>query len=131
MQILQRPGWSRPKGFSHGIAARGTMVFVAGQVGFDLDEKFQTDDLAGQARQALANIVAILAEAGGKPEHIVRMTWFLADKDEYNANLKGIGEAYRDVIGRFFPVMTAVQVGGFVVPGTKVEIEATAVIPDA
>jgi len=131
MQILQPPGWRRPKGFSNGIATRGNMVFVAGQVGFDANEVFQTDELAGQARQALANIVAVLAEAGAKPEHIVRMTWYLADAEEYNANLKGIGEAYRDIIGRHFPVMTAIQVAGFVEHGAKVEIEVTAVIPDA
>lgn len=131
MQVLQPPGWRRPKGYSNGIAARGTMVFIAGQVGFDVNEEFKTDNLVDQSRQALANIVTILAEAGAKPGHIVRMTWYLADKDEYNANLKGIGEAYRDVIGRHFPVMTAIQVAGFVEDGAKVEIEVTAVIPDA
>ena len=107
------------------------MVFVAGQVGWDASEQFRTDDLAGQVRQALANIVAVLAEGGARPEHIVRMTWYLADKAEYNAHLKEIGEAYRDTIGRVFPVMTAIQVAGFVEHGAKVEIEATAVIPDA
>lgn len=130
MQMLQPPGWSRPKGYSNGVAARGTTVYVAGQVGWDAREEFRTDDLAGQVRQALENIVAILAEAGAKPEHIVRMTWYLGDKDEYNANLTIIGEVYRDVIGRNFPAMTAVQVGGFVEHGAKVEIEATAIIPD-
>ena len=130
MKILQPPGWPRPKGYSNGIAARGTMVFVAGQVGWDVDEKFRSADLAGQVRQTLSNIVAILAEAGAKPEHIVRMTWYLGDKDEYNASLKGIGDAYRDIIGRVFPVMTAIQIAGFVEHGAKVEIEATAVIPD-
>lgn len=131
MQVLQPPGWRRPKGYSNGIATRGTMVFVAGQVGWDASEQFRTDDLAGQVRQALANIVAVLAEGGAKPEHIVRMTWYLADKSEYNARLKDIGEAYRDTIGRVFPVMTAIQVAAFVEHGAKVEIEATAVIPDA
>ena len=131
MQVLQPSGWRRPKGYSNGIAARGTMVFVAGQVGWDASEQFRTDDLAGQVRQALANIVAVLAEGGAKPEHIVRMTWYLADKAEYNARLKDIGDAYRDTIGRVFPVMTAIQVAGFVEHGAKVEIEATAVIPDA
>ncbi|CAG4883906.1 Putative translation initiation inhibitor, yjgF family [Georgfuchsia toluolica] len=131
MQVLRPPGWRQPKGYSNGIAARGTMVFVAGQVGFDVNEEFKTDNLVDQSRQALANIVTILAEAGARPEHIVRMTWYLADKDEYNTNQKGIGEAYRDVIGRHFPVMTAIQVAGFVEDGAKVEIEATAVIPDA
>ena len=131
MQVLQPPGWRRPKGYSNGIAARGTVVFVAGQVGWDANEQFRTDDLAGQVRQALPNIVAVLAAGGAKPEHIVRMTWYLADKSEYNARLKDIGEAYRDTIGRVFPVMTAIQVAGFVEHGAKVEIEATAVIPDA
>ena len=130
MQILQPPGWQRPKGYSNGIAARGTMVFVAGQVGWDASGQFRTDDLAGQVRQALENIVAILAAGGAKPAHIVRMTWYLADKHEYNARLKDIGDAYRDVIGRVFPVMTAVQVAGFVEHGAQVEIEATAVVPD-
>ena len=130
MQILQPPGWPRPKGYSNGIAARGTMVFVAGQVGWDLDEKFRSADLVGQVRQTLINIVAILAEAGAKPEHIVRMTWYLGDKDEYNASLKAIGDAYREIIGRVYPVMTAIQIAGFVEHGAKVEIEATAVIPD-
>ena len=131
MKVLQPAGWRRPKGYSNGIAARGTMVFVAGQVGWDANEQFRTDDLAGQVRQALANVVAILAEGGARPEHIVRMTWYLANKAEYNARLKDIGDAYRDTIGRVFPVMTAIQVAGFVEHGAKVEIEATAVIPDA
>jgi enamine deaminase RidA (YjgF/YER057c/UK114 family) len=130
MQALQPPGWKRPKGYANGIAARGTLVFVAGQVGWDESETFRTGDLAGQVRQALENVVAILAEGGAKPAHIVRMTWYLADKDEYNARLKDIGNAYREIIGMHFPVMTAVQVAGFVEPGAKVEIEATAVVPD-
>jgi enamine deaminase RidA (YjgF/YER057c/UK114 family) len=130
MQILQPPGWPKPKGYSNGIAAKGRLVFVAGQVGWNAQEKFETSDLAGQARQALKNVVAILAEAGAGPEHICRMDWFLADVKEYNASLKEIGAAYREVIGRHFPVMTAVQVGGFVETGAKVEIEVTAVLPD-
>ena len=130
MQALQPPGWKRPKGYANGIAARGTLVFVAGQVGWDESETFRTGDLAGQVRQALENVVAILAEGGAKPAHIVRMTWYLADKDEYNARLKDIGNAYREIIGMHFPVMTAIQVAGFVEPGAKVEIEATAVVPD-
>ena len=131
MHALQPPGWKRPKGYANGIAARGTLVFVAGQVGWDETEIFRSGDLAEQVRQALENIVAILAAGGAKPEHIVRMTWYLADKDEYNACLREIGEAYRAVIGKHFPVMTAVQVAGFVEHGAKVEIEATAVVPDA
>lgn len=130
MQVLQPPGWARPKGYSNGIVAKGRLVFVAGQVGWNAQEKFETSDLAGQARQALKNIVAILAEAGAGPEHICRMDWFLADAKEYNASLKEIGAAYRDVIGKHFPVMTAVQVGGFVETGAKLEIEVTAVLPD-
>ena len=130
MKILQPPGWPKPKGYSNGIAAKGRLVFVAGQVGWNAQEKFATSDLAGQARQALKNIVAILAEAGAGPEHICRMDWFLADVREYNASLKELGAAYREVIGKHYPVMTAVQVGGFVETGAKVEIEVTAVLPE-
>jgi enamine deaminase RidA (YjgF/YER057c/UK114 family) len=130
MQVLQPPGWGKPKGYSNGIVAEGRMVFVAGQVGWNAQEKFDTDDFVGQARQALANIVAILAEAGAKPEHIVRMTWYVGDRREYLASAKALGAAYREVIGRHFPVMTAIQVAGFVEDGAKLEIEATAVLPD-
>ena len=130
MKILQLPGWPKPKGYSNGIVAKGRLVFVAGQVGWNAQEKFETSDLAGQARQALKNIVSILAEAGAGPEHICRMDWFLGDVKEYNASLKELGAAYREVIGRHYPVMTAVQVGGFVETGAKVEIEVTAVLPD-
>jgi enamine deaminase RidA (YjgF/YER057c/UK114 family) len=105
------------------------MVFVAGQVGWDGNEDFLTGDLVGQARQALMNIVGILAEAGALPQHIVRMNWYLADSKEYNNRLAEIGEAYRDTIGRHFPAMTALQVAGFVEDGAKVEIEVTAMIP--
>lgn len=129
MQVLQPKGWGRPKGYSNGIAVSGKMVFVAGMVGWDENEKFNSDDLADQVRQALTNIVAVLTEAGAGPQHITRMTWYLGNKDEYNSKLKEIGEAYRDVIGRNFPVMTAVQVAGFVEHGAKVEIEVTAVMP--
>ncbi|OGA45572.1 MAG: enamine deaminase RidA [Betaproteobacteria bacterium RIFCSPLOWO2_12_FULL_63_13] len=130
MQILQPPGWAKPKGYSNGIAAQGRMVFVAGQVGWNAEEKFETSDFAGQARQALKNIVAILAEAGARPEHICRMTWYVGDRHEYNASLKELGAAYRETIGRNFPVMTAIQVAGFVEEGAKLEIEVTAVLPD-
>lgn len=130
MQVLQPRGWARPKGYSNGIACTGKMVFVAGQVGWDENERFQTDDLAGQVRQTLKNVVAVLAEAQAGPEHIVRMTWYLGDRNEYHAKLKEIGEAYRQIIGHHFPAMTAVQVAGFVEDGAKVEIEATAVIPE-
>lgn len=130
MQVLQPPGWAKPKGYSNGIATRGKIIFVAGQVGWDENEKMNSDTFAGQARQALKNIVAILAEAGAKPEHIVRMNWYVGDKHEYLASLQELGPAYRETIGRHFPVMTAVQVGGFVEEGAKLEIEVTAVLPD-
>ena len=129
MQMLNPAGWTRPKGYSNGVSAAGRMLFVAGQVGWDSKEVFQTDDLVGQVRQSLTNIVAILAEAGAKPEHIVRMNWYLEDKDEYNARLGEIGEAYRELIGRHFPAMTALQVAGFVEVGAKIEIEVTAMLP--
>ena len=130
MQVLQPPGWRRPKGYANGVVATGRMVFVAGQVGWDAEERFATDDLAGQVRQALQNVVAILAQGGARPEHIVRMNWYLADAAEYNARLADIGAAYREVIGKHFPAMTALQVAGFVEEGAKVEIEVTAVVPD-
>ena len=129
MQMLNPAGWMRPKGYSNGIAAAGRMIFVAGQVGWDSQETFRTDDLVGQVRQSLTNIVAILAEAGARPEHIVRMNWYLADKDEYNARLDEIGGVYRELIGRHFPAMTALQVAGFVEHGAKIEIEVTAMLP--
>ncbi|MBE7460438.1 MAG: RidA family protein [Zoogloeaceae bacterium] len=129
MQMLNPSEWTRPKGYSNGVTAQGQMIFVAGQVGWDGNEVFQTDDLVGQVRQALANIVAILSEAGARPEHIVRMNWYLADKDEYNARLAEIGAAYRELIGRHFPAMTALQVAGFVEDGAKIEIEVTAMLP--
>jgi len=130
MQVLQPPGWAKPKGYSNGIVAKGRTIFVAGQVGWNAQEKFETSDFAGQARQALKNIVAILAEAGAGPQHICRMSWYVADAKEYNASLKDLGAAYREVIGKNFPVMTALQVAGFVEAGAKLEIEVTAVIPD-
>ena len=130
MQILQPPGFAKPKGYSNGIVAKGRLVFIAGQVGWSAQEKFETSDFAGQARQALKNIVAILAEAGAGPEHVCRMNWYVADAKEYNASLRELGAAYRDVMGRNFPVMTALQVAGFVEAGAKLEIEVTAVLPE-
>ncbi len=130
MQFLQPPGWARPKGYSNGVVASGRMVFVAGQVGWDESEKFQTDDLVGQIRQALTNIVAILAEADARPAHIVRLNWYLKDAAEYNARLGEIGAVYRELIGKHFPAMMALQVAGFVETGAKVEIEATAMLPE-
>jgi enamine deaminase RidA (YjgF/YER057c/UK114 family) len=130
IQILQPAGWASPKGYSNGIAARGRTVVIGGQIGWDGQCRFHTDDFAGQARQALQNIVDVLAEAGGKPEHIIRMTWYVLDKHEYLAAYPQLGRAYREVIGRNFPAMTAVQVAGLMEDAARVEIEATAVIPD-
>jgi len=129
MKILQPAGWAAPRGYSNGIAAAGTVVSIAGQIGWTAQCVFESDDFAAQARQALANIVAVLAEAGGKPEHIVRMTWYVTDKREYVAAYPAIGMAYRELIGRHFPAMTAVQVAALIEDRAKVEIEATAVIP--
>ncbi|HYB58448.1 MAG TPA: RidA family protein [Alphaproteobacteria bacterium] len=129
MQVLQPPGWPRPKGYSNGIAAEGRLVFIAGMVGWNEAERFETDALAGQARQALKNILAVLAEAGGTAAHICRMTWYVTDKQEYLAHLRELGAAYRELIGNHFPAMTLVEVSALVEDGAKVEIEATAVVP--
>jgi enamine deaminase RidA (YjgF/YER057c/UK114 family) len=129
-QVLQPPGWARPKGYANGVAVRGRQVFVAGMIGWDGQGQFHTDDLAGQVRQALHNVVAVLAEAGAKPEHIVRMTWYVTDKREYMREAREIGAIYRAVIGSFSVAMTAVQVAALIEDRAKVEIEVTAVIPD-
>lgn len=130
MNILQPPGWIQPKGYSNGIAAQGRQVFVSGMIGWDEQGQFQTDDFAGQARQALHNIVAVLKEAGAHPEHIVRMTWYVVDKKEYLASAKEVGAAYREIIGKHYPAMTAVQVTALVEDRARVEIEVTAVVPE-
>jgi enamine deaminase RidA (YjgF/YER057c/UK114 family) len=127
---LQPPGWAEPKGYANGIAARGTMVFVGGQIGWNARQRFEAADFVGQARVALANVVAVLAAAGARPEHLVRLTWYVVDKREYLAGLKALGVAYREVIGRHYPAMTAVEVAGLIEDAARVEIEATAVIPD-
>ena len=129
MEVLQPPGWARPKGYVNGVAASGCMVFVSGMVGWDEQEQFQTADLVGQVRQALTNVVAVLAEGGAKPEHIVRMTWYVRDKRAYVAAYKDIGTAYREIIGKHFPAMTAVQVSDLIEDQALVEIEVTAVVP--
>jgi enamine deaminase RidA (YjgF/YER057c/UK114 family) len=129
-QILQPAAWKPAKGYANGIAtAGGRMVFLGGQIGWTADQIFETDDFVGQTRQALKNIVDILAEAGGSPEHIVRLTWFVTSKKDYLANLKELGEAYREVMGRNFPTMSVVQVVALIEDAAKVEIEATAVLP--
>ena len=129
MQILHPKHWARAKGFSNGIVAEGRQVFVAGQVGWNAEQKFASADFAAQVEQALVNIVEVLAEAGARPEHIVRLTWYVTDKREYVSRLSDVGQAYRRVIGRHFPTMTLVQVVALVEDRAKVEIEATAVIP--
>jgi enamine deaminase RidA (YjgF/YER057c/UK114 family) len=132
-RTLQPAHWPRPRGYANGIAAIGTHVAIAGQIGWNDREQFETDDLVGQVRQALANVLAVLAEAGGRPEHIVRMTWYLVDKREYLARVREIGSAYRDVLGSggsvHYPAMSAVQVVALMEDRAKVEIECTAVIP--
>lgn len=133
---LQPPDWAKPRGYANGIAARGTMIFVAGQIGWNGACEFETDDFAGQTRQALLNIKAVLAEAGAGPEHMVRMTWYVIDKHEYVGAYRAIGEAYREIMrgadGEVaFPAMTAVEVAALIEDRAKVEIEVTAVLPDA
>jgi enamine deaminase RidA (YjgF/YER057c/UK114 family) len=130
MEILQPPAWPRPRGYANGIAASGRMVFVSGTIGWDAQEVFRAADLVGQVRQALRNIVEVLAEARAKPEHIVRMTWYVVDRHEYVAALREIGSAYREILGRHFPAMTAVQVAGLVEDQARVEIEVTAIVPE-
>jgi enamine deaminase RidA (YjgF/YER057c/UK114 family) len=127
-EILQPPGWARPRGYANGIAAEGRQVFVAGQIGWDAGQRFTSDDFAGQLRQALANVVAVLACAGAVPEHIVRMTWYIISRDEYLASLAEVGAAWREIMGRHYPAMSVVVVAGLVEPRAKVEIEATAVV---
>jgi len=130
MKMLQPPDWAPPKGYANGVAARGTLVFVGGQVGWDGQQQFASDDFVAQARQALRNIVDVLREAGARPEHIVRMTWYVTDRGEYLGNLRELGQAYREVIGRHYPAMTAVEVSALIEKRARVEIEATAVVPD-
>jgi enamine deaminase RidA (YjgF/YER057c/UK114 family) len=128
--ILQPEGWAKPVGYANGIAARGKLVFVGGQVGWNSQCTFETDDLVGQVRQALRNVLAVLAEAGAGPQHIASMTWYFTDKAEYRANLKPIGQIYRALLGRHYPAMAAVEVAALIEDRAKVEIQAMAVIPD-
>ncbi len=128
--FLQPPGWAPAKGYANGVAARGTLVFVGGQIGWNAQQQFETDDFIAQTRQTLQNVVAVLKEAGAGPEHMVRMTWYVIDRVEYNARLKELGAAYREVIGKHFPAMTCVEVAALMEARAKVEIEVTAVLPD-
>jgi len=130
MRTLQPPGWPRPKGYSNGVMARGQVVCIAGMIGWDEEGRFPAADLAGQVRQALLNVRAVLAEAGAKPEHIVRMTWYVTDKREYLAEAAAIGAAFRELIGSYNAAMTAVEVRALMEDLAKVEIEVTAVIPE-
>lgn len=130
-RVLKPDGWARPRGYSHGMAARGLQIFISGQVGWDTDEKFPSPRLADQVRQALLNIVAILAEAGASPQHLVRLTWYVTSRDEYFEQLADIGAAYRAAMGLHYPAMSVVQVVALMEKEARVEIEATAVLPDA
>jgi len=127
--ILHPRDWKPARGYANGVAADGRMIFMAGQVGWNAEQKFESQDFVAQTRQALQNVIAILCEAGGKPEHITRLTWYVTDKKEYLSRLVEVGEAYRSVMGKHFPAMTMVQVTALVEDGAKVEIEASAVVP--
>lgn len=129
MQVLLPQGWPRPKGYANGVAASGRMVFVAGMIGWDEQCVFHTGELVGQVRQALKNVVAVLAEGGARPEHIVRMTWYVTSKREYLEAAPQIGQAFREIIGHFGIAMTAVEVSALIEDQAKVEIEVTAVVP--
>jgi enamine deaminase RidA (YjgF/YER057c/UK114 family) len=130
MNTLQPPGWAPAKGYTNGISARGTQIFVGGQIGWNAQQQFESDDFIAQTAQTLRNIVAVLNEAGAGPEHMVRMTWYVVDRVEYIARLKELGAVYREVMGRNFPAMSCVQVAGLMEVRAKVEIEVTAVLPD-
>ena len=130
MKILQPPGWARARGFSNGISCSGNLVFIAGQIGWTGQGAWEAKDFAGQFRQSIKNIISVLNEAGGKPEHIVRLTWYVIDKQEYLGALKDVGAAYRELMGRHYPTMAVVQVSGLVEDEARLEIEATAVIPE-
>jgi enamine deaminase RidA (YjgF/YER057c/UK114 family) len=127
---LQPPDWAEPKGYANGILARGALLFVGGQIGWNAQQQFESDDFVAQTRQALLNIAAILKAGGAGPEHMVRMTWYVVDRVEYIDNLKALGGAYREVMGKNFPAMTCVEVAGLVEERARVEIEVTAVLPD-
>ena len=130
MTTLQPPGWAPAKGYANGISARGTQIFVGGQIGWNAQQQFESDDFIAQTAQTLRNIVAVLQEGGAGPEHMVRMTWYIVDRVEYNARLKELGGVYREIMGRNFPAMSCVQVAGLMEERAKVEIEVTAVLPD-
>ncbi|HEY2254570.1 MAG TPA: RidA family protein [Variovorax sp.] len=130
IKLLQPPGWLSPKGYANGVSARGTQIYVGGQIGWNAQQQFESDDFIAQTGLALRNIVEVLREAGAGPEHMVRMTWYVVDRDEYSRRLGELGPVYRDAMGRNFPAMTCVQVAALVEPRAKIEIEVTAVLPD-
>lgn len=130
LEVLQPPGWPRPKGYANGIAASGRQVYVGGMIGWDHNEQFPSDDFIDQASQALKNTVAVLEAGGAKPEHVVRMTWYVTDKNDYLSRLPEVGKIYRDTMGYHFPAMALLQVVALVEDRAKVEIETTAVIPE-
>ena len=129
MNVIQPAGWPRPRGYANGVVASGRTLFIAGMIGWDDKAQFQSDDFAVQARQALRNVAEVLREAGGKPENIVRMTWYVTSKREYLAASREVGQAFREIIGSFNAAMTAVEVSALIEDRAKVEIEATAVLP--
>ena len=129
MKALLPPGWPRPKGYSNGISASGRLIFTAGMIGWDENERFVAEDMAGQFRQVLLNTLAVLDEDGAGPEHIVRMTWYVTDRDEYVGSLAEIGAAYRELVGKHFPAMAVVEVSRLVEPAARIEIETIAVVP--
>jgi enamine deaminase RidA (YjgF/YER057c/UK114 family) len=132
MKILQPPGWAKPRGFANGVAVKGgTTVYIAGQIGCSGQGEWREKSFAGQFRQALQNILEVLAEAGGRPEHLVRLTWYVLDKREYLAAIKDVGAAYRELLSKHYPAMAVLQVSGLVEEAARLEIEAIAVIPDA
>ncbi|MDR7096332.1 RidA family protein [Hydrogenophaga laconesensis] len=130
LKHLQPPGWATPKGYANGIAARGTHVYVGGQIGWNAAQQFESDDFIAQTRQTLLNVRELLACADAAPQHMVRMTWYVVDREEYNARLRELGEVYREVMGKNFPAMACVEVSGLMEARAKVEIEVTAVVPD-
>jgi enamine deaminase RidA (YjgF/YER057c/UK114 family) len=130
MQKIQPPDWAEPKGYANGILAKGTLLFIGGQIGWNADQAFESDDFLTQTRQALVNVVDVLKAGGALPAHMVRMTWYVVDRAEYLANLKALGSVYREVMGKNFPAMTCVEVSGLMEARARVEIEVTAVLPD-
>ena len=129
MKKLQPPNWAEPKGYANGVIASGALIFVGGQIGWNAEQQFESDDFIAQTRQALINVAAVLKAGGAGPEHMVRMTWYVTDRLEYNARLKELGGVYRELMGKNFPAMTCVEVSGLVEERARIEIEVTAVLP--